>query len=28
MLTNFGIIANVDAHGVLHLNCSRCLEPC
>jgi uncharacterized protein len=27
MLTNFGIVANVDAHGVLHLNCSRCLEP-
>lgn len=27
MLTNFGIVAVVDAHGVLHLNCSRCLEP-
>ncbi len=27
MLTNFGIVANVDAHGLLHLNCSRCLEP-
>jgi uncharacterized protein len=27
MLTNFGIVATVDAHGILHLNCSRCLEP-
>lgn len=27
MLTNFGIVAHVNAHGVLHLNCSRCLEP-
>jgi uncharacterized protein len=26
MLTNFGIMATVDASGVLHLNCARCLE--
>lgn len=26
-LTNFGIVAAVDAHAVLHLTCARCLEP-
>ncbi len=27
MLTNFGVLAHVHASGVLHLTCSRCLEP-
>jgi uncharacterized protein len=27
MLTNFGIVASIEAHGTLHLTCSRCLEP-
>jgi uncharacterized protein len=26
-LTNFGILANIQATGVLHLTCARCLEP-
>jgi uncharacterized protein len=26
-LTNFGIVANVEAHARLHLTCARCLEP-
>lgn len=27
MLTNFGVLAHVDATGVLQLTCARCLEP-
>jgi uncharacterized protein len=27
MLTNFGILANIEAAGLLHLTCARCLEP-
>jgi uncharacterized protein len=27
MLTNFGIVAVVQAHAVLDLNCARCVEP-
>jgi uncharacterized protein len=26
-LTNFGIIADVEARALLHLTCARCLEP-
>lgn len=26
MLTNFGVVVAADAHGILHLNCARCLE--
>jgi uncharacterized protein len=26
-LTNFGIVAAIQAHAMLHLTCARCLEP-